>query len=38
MKKAYRSLNITEFDEAVPVAHHQANGAPEVTVQILATD
>jgi hypothetical protein len=28
-------LNITEFDEAVPVADHQANGAPEVTVQIL---
>ena len=35
MQKACRALGIVVHDEAVPVSDHDANGASEVTVQIL---
>ena len=35
VQKACRSLGIVVHDEAVPVSDHQANGAAEITVQIL---
>ena len=35
VQKACRTLGIVVHDEAVPVSDHQANGAAEVTVQIL---
>jgi len=35
VKRVCRSLNIKVHDESVPVGDHQANGAAEVTVQIL---
>eukprot|EP00435_Cladocopium_sp_Y103_P064469 s60_g26.t1 len=35
VRRACRSFGITVFDEAVPVGDHQANGAAEITVQVL---
>lgn len=35
MQKACRALGIVVHDEAVPLSDHDANGASEVTVQIL---
>ena len=35
VKRVCRSFNINVHDESVPVGDHQANGAAEVTVQIL---
>jgi hypothetical protein len=35
VRRACKSFGITVYDEAVPVGDHQANGAAEITVQIL---
>ena len=35
VRRVCRSLNIKVHDESVPVGDHQANGAAEVTVQVL---
>ena len=35
VRRACKGFGITVYDEAVPVGDHQANGAAEITVQVL---